>query len=260
MRIPAFLSKSMNCVIILKKNLHLLFKFKRANITKLAEFYRSFKKYKNLVPSDEVSLLDISPFLDDKTNQTSFDPHYFYQGFWAFKRIKESCVQNHVDVGSEIKWAGILSSITRVRFIDIRPFETDLQDLIVEKGDILRLSFSDNSVNSLSCLHVAEHVGLGRYGDNIDPEGTKQACRELSRILAFNGCLYFSVPVGKQKTFFNAHRIHSPFTIIDYFEDLKLIELSGVTDTGRFIENIDINILVNSNYACGLFLFRKELE
>jgi hypothetical protein len=49
-------------------------------------------------------------------------------------------------------------------------------------------------------------------------------------------------PVGKQKTNFNAHRVHSPRTIIDYFKDLKLIELSGITDSGEFIENIDIDV------------------
>jgi len=75
--------------------------------------------------------------------------------------------------------------------------------------------------------------------------------------LAFNGNLYFSVPVGRQKTYFNAHRVHSPRTIIEYFKDLKLFELSGVTDSRKFIENIDINILEHSNYACGFFWFRK---
>jgi len=56
-----------------------------------------------------------------------------------------------------------------------------------------------------------------------------------------------------QKTYFNAHRVHSPNTIIRYFKDLTLVELSGVTDSGRFIENIDIDVLKNSRYALGLF-------
>ena len=119
------------------------------------------------------------------------------------------------------------------------------------------MPFKDNSVISLSCLHVAEHVGLGRYGDKLDPNGTEKACRELSRVLAVNGNLYFSVPVGGQKTCFNAHRIHNPRTIISYFKDLELVELSGVTDSGKFIENIDIEFLENSKYACGLFIFKK---
>ena len=72
-----------------------------------------------------------------------------------------------------------------------------------------------------------------------------------------NGNLYFSVPVGKQKTYFNAHRVHSPRTIIEYLKGLKLVELSGVTDSRKFIENIDVNILESSNYACGFFWFTK---
>ena len=150
-----------------------------------------------------------------------------------------------------------MSAITKVAFVDIRPFKTALKDLTVKEGNILDMPFEENSVISLSCLHVAEYIGLGRFGDELDPNGTKKACRELSRILTSNGNLYFSVPVGKEKTYFNAHRVHSPRTIIGHFKDLKLCELSGVTDSGRFIKNIDIDILEKSNYACGFFWFRK---
>jgi len=89
-------------------------------------------------------------------------------------------------------------------------------------------------------------------------EITKKVYRELSRILAPEGNLYFSVPVGKQRTHFNAPRVHSLKTIIDYFKDLDLIELSGVTNSGNFIENIDIDVLEKSNNAYGLFWFKKK--
>jgi len=77
-------------------------------------------------------------------------------------------------------------------------------------------------------------------------------------VLAINGNLYFSLPVGRPRLCFNAHRIHSPRHIIEYFHDLSLIELSGVTDDMVFERNIDITVLEESNYACGLFWFRKE--
>ena len=218
--------------------------FKIRNIPRLIEFYSSYKKYKHLISNaEELSISDFCPCINDDTQKTPFDAHYFYQGVWAFRKIKEKGVKSHIDVGSEIRWLGLLSTITKVIFIDIRPFETDLKDLIVKKGNILNMPFEDNSVDSISSLHVAEHIGLGRYGDELDPEGTIKACKELSRILAVNGNLYFSVPVGKQKTYFNAHRVHFPRTIIEYFKDLRLIELSGVTDSGQFIENIAIGVL-----------------
>jgi hypothetical protein len=33
-------------------------------------------------------------------------------------------------------------------------------------------------------MHVVEHVGLGRYGDALDPKGDARACAELARVLA----------------------------------------------------------------------------
>lgn len=250
--------KLINYYKLAKKHICLIIDPKLGNIPRLTKFYESYKKYKRLNSSEELNVSDFYPCINDNTLMASFDAHYFYQGIWAFRKIKESGVKNHIDVGSEIRWVGLLSTITKTTFIDIRPFKTDLKDLTVKKGDILIMPLEDNSIKSLSCLHVAEHVGLGRYGDKLDPEGTKKACKELSRILALEGNLYFSVPVGKEKVFFNAHRVHSPHTIINYFKNLRLVELSGVTDSGRFIENIDIDVLEKSNYACGLFWFRKE--
>jgi len=242
------------------KHFKLIIDVKFRNVPKFIKFFYSYIKYKKSSSNEELKISDLYACINDNTKTTPFDAHYFYQGVWSFRKIKETGIKEHVDVGSEIRWLGLLSTITKVIFIDIRPFKTDLKDLIVKKGNILNMPFEDNSIFSLSSLHVAEHIGLGRYGDKLDPEGTKKACKELSRILAINGNLYFSVPVGKEKTFFNAHRVHSPRTIVDYFKNLTLIELSGITDSGKFIENIAIELLENSKYACGLFWFRKTEE
>ena len=56
---------------------------------------------------------------------------------------------------------------------------------------------------------------------------------------------------------FNAHRIHAPETIIEYFSDFELVELSGVHDDGRFVERVGLNEFKESEYACGMFWFRK---
>jgi len=151
------------------------------NIPKLLEFYKSYKKYKYLDEAGGLKLSNLYPRLNDNTPTSSFDPHYFYQGVWAFRKIKENKPENHVDVGSEIKWVGLLSTIVKVIFIDIRPLRANLKNLITKKGNILNIPLEDNSVSSLSCLHVAEHIGLGRYGDHLDPLGTEKACKELKR-------------------------------------------------------------------------------
>ena len=227
-------------------------------IPRYVGFLKDWTKYSRLEDSESIKLLDTYPCIHEKTEITSFNIHYFYQDIWAFKKIYASKSNHHVDVGSAIDFVGFLTAITKVTFVDIRPLLATLDNFDSIKGSILSLPFEDNSLLSLSCLHVAEHIGLGRYGDPFDPLGTKKACKELYRILAPKGNLYFSVPVGKTRLCFNAHRIHSPEQIIDYFSDLELVELSGINDEGRFIKNIDVSILENADYGCGLFLFRKK--
>ncbi len=226
-------------------------------------FFRYFRyfgnwiKYKSIKGSEKIRWIDTYPSLHDRTATTSFDAHYFHQGIWAFNKIKKSASPEHVDVGSQISYVGFLTSVTKVTFVDIRPLEAQLENYRSQPGSILEMPYKDNSIPSLSSLHVAEHIGLGRYGDPIDPKGSYKACRELARVLAKGGNLYFSLPVGKPRVCFNSHRIHSPSQILEYFNDLKLIELSGITDEGKFVENIDRAVLENSDYACGLFHFSK---
>lgn len=222
------------------------------------DFLKDWAEYSKSKGAESIKLIDTYPCIHDKTQTTGFDSHYFYQDIWAFKKIYEFRPNHHYDVGSAIDFVGFLTAITKVTFVDIRPLLVTLDNFDSRKGSILSLPFKDNSLLSLSCLHVAEHIGLGRYGDPFDPLGTKKACKELYRVLAPKGNLYFSVPVGKPRLCFNAHRIHSPKQIIDYFSDLELVEFSGIDDKGRFIRNIDVSILERADYGCGLFQFRKR--
>ncbi|OGE42676.1 hypothetical protein A3B45_00365 [Candidatus Daviesbacteria bacterium RIFCSPLOWO2_01_FULL_39_12] len=197
------------------------------------------------------------PILYEKSSGTPFDVHYFYQDIWAFKKIYKNRPKEHFDVASKLIFAGLLSAITKITYVDYHPLKIKLKNFTFKQGDIVSLPFKRNSISSLSCLNVAEHIGLGRYGDKLDPYGTKKACRELARILVKGGNLYFSVPVGKPRLVFNAHRVHSPAQIINYFKSLTLVETSAVTDELEFEENITLEKLENSTYACGLFHFKK---
>ena len=221
-------------------------------------FFKDWLEYSKIEGAEPIKLINTYPCIHDKTKTTTFDSHYFYQDIWAFNKIYKSKINHHIDVGSRVIFVGFLTAITKVTFVDIRPLMATLENFDSKEGSVLSLPFKDNSVASLSCLHVVEHIGLGRYGDPLDPLGSKKACGELSRILARGGNLYFSLPVGKPRLCFNGHRIHSPSQILNYFSNLELVELSGIDDDGNFIKNIDISILENSNYACGLFHFANK--
>ena len=233
------------------------FKLKLKNIPKYLSFFSELRQYKRMPGAEKISMRDLYPILNERTSTTSFDTHYFYQDIWAFRKIHESGVKTHVDVGSKVDYVGFLSAITQVTFIDIRPLITDLSGLESKAGSILEMPYPNGSVSSLSCLHVAEHIGLGRDGDPLDPLGTAKACRELQRVLAPGGSLYFALPIGLPRTCFNAHRIHSPDQILEYFSELKLVEFSFVNDKGRFLQNVEPGIGRDAKYGCGLFQFTK---
>lgn len=120
------------------------------------------------------------------------------------------------------------------------------------------MPFEDNSVISLSSLHVIEHIGLGRYGDSVNPEGWLLATKELSRVLAPGGRLLVSTPVGRERLCFDAHRIFDPETILKAFDQLTLKEFSLIDDQGQgIITNATINQARKCNYGCGLFVFER---
>lgn len=232
--------------------------FRPLNIIRYFTFYlKDMIKYKRMNGAEKIKLIDTYPILDEKTKKTKIDKHYFYQSAWAAKLIYESKTEKQVDVGSQINLIGDLCAFTKVTFIDLRPLDAKLENLESKKGSILKMPYKNNSVKSLSCLHVAEHIGLGRYGDPLDPQGTIKACKELTRVLEKGGHLYFSVPVGKPRLCFNAHRIFSPDNILQYFKGLTLVELSGVDDNGNFKRNRKIQEMKDWSYGCGLFHFTK---
>lgn len=197
------------------------------------------------------------PCLGDWSTYTPFDPHYFYQGAWLGRKVRESGGRKHVDVGSSVLTMSVLSAWVDTVFVDYRPLAATLSGLSTVAGDILQLPFPDNAVQSLSCLHVIEHIGLGRYGDPIDPAGSMKAAVELQRVLQPGGRFFLSLPVGCERVCFNAHRVHSPESVIKLFGQLRLVEFSYVDDAGQFIENRTPSSASDLNYGCGLFMFEK---
>ena len=143
----------------------------------------------------------------------------------------------HVDVGSSIAMVSVLSAGVPVVFFDYRPLAVKLSGFQSVAGNAAILPFQDDSLVSLSSLHVIEHVGLGRYGDPLDPEGTRRAAGELERVLQPGGRLFLSVPVGRERVCFNAHRVHAPRTIQSFLPSLRLHSFALVDDAGRFRED-----------------------
>jgi SAM-dependent methyltransferase len=227
---------------------------------KYVRYLADFKKFKQQSSRFKLSWQDRYPCLNEKTSQTYFDRHYVYHTGWAARSLAKINPDVHVDISSSLYFISIASGFVPIKFYDYRPAKIDLSNLESGSQDLLNLSFEDESIKSLSCMHVVEHVGLGRYGDPIDPAGDLTAIKELRRVLAPGGSLLFVVPVGKPKIFFNAHRVYSYEQIISYFDGLKLKEFALIPEhenNGEILYNPMPNKVERENYGCGCFWFTK---
>jgi SAM-dependent methyltransferase len=196
---------------------------------------------------------DTYPCLADWSTETPFDPHYFYQGAWLARALAAAKPARHVDVGSSAAMLAVLSATVETLHIDYRPLRAALPGLECRAGNILALPFADASVPSLSCLHVLEHIGLGRYGDPVDPEGSRKAAAGLARVVAPGGRLYVSVPVGAPRVCFNAHRVFAAEEIVELFAGFELRNFALVDDAGGYAATARIEDARGLDYGCGMF-------
>ena len=203
---------------------------------------------------------DRQPQLKEKTSTTDFDRHYVYHPAWATRILAKTMPKKHVDISSTVKFVSLISAFIPTKFYDYRPAQLDLSGLDSDFADVSDLSFKDNSIQSLSCMHVVEHVGLGRYGDKIDPDGDLRAISELQRVLAVGGDLLFVVPIGQAMVRYNANRIYSYDQIMDYFKDLKLVEFTLIPDKakdGGLVKDASKELSDAQVQGCGCFWFKK---
>jgi SAM-dependent methyltransferase len=196
--------------------------------------------------------------LDDRDTPASFDRLYFYHLAWAARILAERRPVRHVDISSQNLFVATVSAFLPIESYEFHPLPVELSNLKAGKADLCQLPFPDHSVPSVSCMHAVEHVGLGRYGDRLDPDGDLKAMGELRRVLAPGGQLLFVVPVGRPRVVFNAHRIYPYEQICEAFGDLELKEFALIPDDatrGHLLRHADPGLVQQQVYACGCFHF-----
>lgn len=197
---------------------------------------------------------------DSKKKAGNACGHYFLQDIWAARHVHTSGVGRHVDIASRVDgFVAHVAAFTEIEYVDIRPLEVKVPGILYKEGSICALPYPDQSIQSLSCLHVIEHIGLGRYKDPVDPNSVWVALKELQRVLAPGGQLLIGTPCGKERTVFHEHRVFSAKRIINAFNELTLMELSLIVNNSAtaWSENVTPEFTDKLDYGCGLFRFQR---
>ena len=232
------------------------------NIHAYLLFVSDFQKFRDLAKIKkrfQIIWKNRNPQLHDRTGVTGFDRHYVYHTAWAARKIVAIKPELHTDISSILYFSTMVSAFIPVEFYDYRPADIVLDNLKSKHADLTKLPFPNDSLKTLSCMHVVEHIGLGRYGDPIDPEGDLKAINELKRVVAPGGSLLFVVPIGKPLIQFNAHRIYSYRMIMNYFSNWELKEFALIPERegGIIIGATEIEA-DKELYGCGCFWFVRK--
>ena len=194
--------------------------------------------------------------------------HYFHQDIYVAREIYRNNPTRHHDIGSRID--GFVSSLAvfrEVEIFDIRELESSDPNINFHQLDILdTVAVSAmEQVFSLSCLHTAEHFGLGRYGDPISFDGWFIGLTNMTTLVAKGGVFYFSTPISsRQRIVFNAHRIFDPqFLTAHFLRDFEILKTAAIRDSGEIDLTADFQSAAflsdfNDDYACGIWILRKK--
>ena len=212
------------------------------------------------------------PMLSDRFSSAGNSMgHYFHQDLFVARHIHRANPSLHLDIGSRID--GFLSHLLSfgqpVVVGDVRPLDLTYPNLSFMKFDLsMPIPKTQlQSFSSISCLHVIEHVGLGRYGDHLDINGYFKAVSALSQLLTEDGLLYLSFPIAaKSRIEFNAHRVFSIKDSLRLFTACSLaVKLFAyVDDSGNLVEpdedsmSFSLPVFDTLKYGCGIWVLQKS--
>jgi hypothetical protein len=235
------------------------------NVLGVPFYLKSIQEYSRLNRNRafRIRIRNIYPVLSDRRRSAGIsNGTYFHQDMWAARKIFARRPTSHIDIGSSFDgFVAHVLCFMPITVIDIRPLHSSVEGLTFIQDDATELrGIASESVDSLSSLHAAEHFGLGRYSDKVDPTACFTFMKTLERVLAPGGRLYFSVPIGKERVEFNGHRVFAARTVSDCMSGLRLLSFSHISESGDLFMDSDPDQASKgwSGFGCGLFEFTKQ--
>ena len=263
MTIKNFLSRILFIANQMGIDLRKLFKFFRYLPKFFYDLYKFKKKYKGKIK--------ILPCVHDRLDNAGIIKNeYFWQDLIVASWINEKNPRRHVDIGSRVDgFIAHVAAFRKIEIFDIRPLKIKIPNVICHQIDLmdndlfLLSKLKKDYCDSISCLHVIEHFGLGRYGDEIDTQGFEIGIKNMATLLQPGGLFYLSTPIGIERVEFNANRVFDPRTLerVSKKNGLKIKKLTIFSSTQGLYEiepnEENLSKLAAQNYNLGIFMFIK---
>jgi SAM-dependent methyltransferase len=117
---------------------------------------------------------------------------------------------------------------------EIRDIEVDNERVHVQIIDLCNNSNLKPKYDLITCISTIEHIGLGRYGDPLDPFGDLKMMNSIRKIMRPGGFVIIVVPCHPDyegHVVFNAHRLYTPYRIATLFEGFQVLDIPGVKES-----------------------------
>lgn len=232
-------------------------------------FVRDYRRFRRVYEG----VISLNPQLHDRDDEGGVTKsEYFWQDLMVARWINEAGPEMHVDVGSRLDgFVAHVASFREIEVFDVRPVSTQIPNVMFKQADLMAPESIEPSIagggycDSLSCLHVLEHFGLGRYGDPVDPGGYQRGFANLASLLKPGGRFYLSTPIGKERVEFNANWVFDPRTVLGLAERHGLpLSRFLVFSAGSGLREIDtIRVqeeaasLAEAHYHLAIFVFTR---
>jgi hypothetical protein len=178
----------------------------------------------------------VNNFIARAQNKNSF--HYHETDQWLYQALDKYPImdKNILIIGSEEPcYEGISiyygASVTMVEYQFVTSTHPKLKTLTVEE-----FKFDPNLYDGAISISSIEHSGLGRYGDELDPDGDLKAMEILYNKLNKGSLCFLAVPVGKDQILWNAHRVYGRKRLPLLIKGFELIDSFGLID-----EDLDVD-------------------
>ena len=239
----------------------------------MKRFVLEFAQFNNFVKSAKHfkeqggSIDSYSLHLDEiQDSAGSASGHYFWQDLIVAQWVLKQGYRNIVDLGSRLD--GYISNIAASRplsVIDIRPLSHKIPNVEFIQADILQIR-TEKRFDLITSLHTIEHIGLGRYGDQIDPHGHIKAFEALVTLLVADGHLVVSFPISpRTEVEFNGQRkigFKEPLEWAKSFglDLIQFIHLDSKDKLSYFFTVEELDNFVPESGNLGIYFFKKVVN